>query len=59
MSEGTPKNAGVIVFNSNTQPIALGIAIHTSALRRNALPTVMVIAGQGDLWEYLRDEALI
>lgn len=59
MSEGTPKNAGVIVFNSNSQPIGLGVALQSSVSRRSALPTIMVIARQGDLGEYLRDETLL
>jgi len=59
MTEGTPKNAGVIVYNSNNMPIGLGVALQSSASRRLAAPTIMVVARQGDLGEYLRSESTL
>ena len=59
MSEGTPKNAGVVVYNENDLPIGFGTALQSSVTMRNALPTIMAVARQGDLGEYLRSEMSI
>ncbi|EAY16673.1 protein C43E11.9, putative [Trichomonas vaginalis G3] len=59
MTEGTPKNVGVVVYNHNNLPIGLGVALQDSVQRRLASPTIMVVARQADLGEYLRSESNI
>jgi 60S ribosome subunit biogenesis protein NIP7 len=59
MTEGTPRNAGVIVFNKDNLAIGLGVALQSSVSLRMAMPTIMAVARQGDLGEYLRSENTI
>ena len=59
MTEGTPRNAGIVVYNHNNLPIGLGVALQDSVQRRLAAPTIMVVARQGDLGEYLRSESTL
>jgi 60S ribosome subunit biogenesis protein NIP7 len=59
MTEGTPRNAGVIVFNKDNLAIGLGVALQSSVSLRLAHPTIMAVARQGDLGEYLRGENTI
>jgi 60S ribosome subunit biogenesis protein NIP7 len=59
MTEGTPRNAGVVVFTKQDLPIGLGVALQSSLSLRLAHPTIMAVARQGDLGEYLRGESTI
>ena len=59
ITEGTPRNAGVIIFNPNNLPIGIGVALQSSVQLRLAAPSIMAVANQGDLGEYLRAESQI
>jgi 60S ribosome subunit biogenesis protein NIP7 len=59
MTEGTPRNASVVIFNKDNLAIGLGVALQSSVSLRLAHPTIMAVARQGDLGEYLRSESTI
>lgn len=59
MQEGIQKNVGVLVCNKDDIPIGFGVALQDSISFKTISPTIMVIARQGDLGEYLRSESNI
>lgn len=59
IQEGTPRGAGVVVYNANNMPIGLGIALQSSASLHRCLPTIKAVARIGDIGEYLRSENTI
>lgn len=59
ITEGTPRNAGVVIYNENDTPIGLGVAVQSSVSLRLAAPTIIAVVRQGDLGEYLRSETSI
>lgn len=56
IQEGTPRGAGVVVYNANNMPIGLGVAVQSSNQLHRCLPTIMAVARIGDIGEYLRSE---
>ena len=59
MDVGTPRNAGVVVFNKQDMAIGIGVALQSSVALKSSHPTIMAVARQGDLGEYLRSETSI
>lgn len=59
IQEGTPKGAGVVVYNAKNMPIGLGVALQSSASLHRCLPTIKAVARIADLGEYLRNETAL
>ena len=56
ITEGTPQNAGVVVYNMSDMPLGFGLSARSVADCRKAGPTDVVVLHQADIGMYLRDE---
>ena len=56
IQEGTPKGAGVVIYNPSNMRIGLGVALQSSTSLHRCIPTVTAVARIGDLGEFLRNE---
>ncbi|XP_018025735.1 60S ribosome subunit biogenesis protein NIP7 homolog [Hyalella azteca] len=56
ITDGTPRNAGVIICNSKDVPLGFGVAAKSALECRHAGPVAIVAFHQADLGEYIRDE---
>lgn len=56
ITEGTPANAGVVVFSMSDVPLGFGVTAKGTTDCRKLDPTAMVCLHQADVGEYLRAE---
>ena len=56
MTENTPQNGGVVVFNMLDIPLGFGLAAQSTELTTTIEPTALVLLHQADIGEYLRSE---
>lgn len=56
MTEDTPKNSGVVIYNINDLPLGFGTSGKSTLELNSADPTSTVIFNQADIGEYLRVE---
>ncbi|GKT20157.1 ribosome biogenesis protein NIP7, partial [Aduncisulcus paluster] len=59
MTENTPRNQGVVVYNAGDQPIGFGITARSSSDVSVAEPASIVVLHQEDLGIYIRDEEVV
>jgi len=57
ITEGAPKNAGVVVLNEQDVPIGFGVTARSTEECQSAGVEALVVYHQADVGEYLRDEA--
>merc|ERR1719437_239672 len=57
ITEGAPRNAGVVVMNENDVPIGFGVTAKATAECQSAGAEALVVYHQADVGEYLREEA--
>lgn len=57
ITEGTPKNQGVVVFNEHDVPLGFGVTARSALECRSAGPNDIIVLNQADTGSYLRDEA--
>lgn len=56
ITEDTPSNSGVVVYNMSDVPIGLGTCVKSTDECRKVNPGTVVTVNQGDVGEYLRAE---
>ena len=56
ISEDTPVNAGVVIFNIKDVPLGFGTTAKSAMDLKNAEPNNIVVYNQADIGEYLRVE---
>ncbi|KAF8332388.1 cytosolic large ribosomal subunit protein [Cantharellus anzutake] len=56
ITEDTPENQGVVVFNMKDIPIGFGVTARSTIDTRKLDPTSILVYHQADAGEYLRDE---
>ncbi|CAJ2510155.1 Uu.00g060550.m01.CDS01 [Anthostomella pinea] len=56
MTDETPANVGIVVYEMNDTAIGFGVSARSSAESRKLDPTGIVVFRQADCGEYLRDE---
>ncbi|KAJ8904569.1 hypothetical protein NDN08_001087 [Rhodosorus marinus] len=56
ITENTPQNTGVVVYNMAGTPLGFGVTARTTQEARKAGPTDIIVLHQGDVGEYLRFE---
>ena len=59
ITEGTPANAGVVVFSMADVPLGFGVSARATDDFRKLDPHSIVVLHQSDIGEYLREEAKI
>eukprot|EP00928_Gymnodinium_smaydae_P047346 TRINITY_DN31593_c0_g1_i1.p1 TRINITY_DN31593_c0_g1~~TRINITY_DN31593_c0_g1_i1.p1 ORF type:complete len:181 (-),score=38.37 TRINITY_DN31593_c0_g1_i1:30-572(-) len=57
ITEGAPKNAGVVIFNEQDVPIGFGVTAKSTEECQGAGAEALVVYHQADVGEYLREEA--
>ncbi|KNC49238.1 60S ribosome subunit biogenesis protein NIP7 [Thecamonas trahens ATCC 50062] len=56
ITDGTPKNQGVVVYNMQDVPLGFGTTAYSTSDCRRVDGTAIVCFNQSDVGEYLRDE---
>lgn len=59
VTENTPKNGNVVVYNMAHVPIGFGLMARSTNDCKNAIPTDVVVLNQSDVGEYLRNEGAL
>mmetsp|Transcript_4125 Transcript_4125/g.6626 ORF Transcript_4125/g.6626 Transcript_4125/m.6626 type:complete len:181 (-) Transcript_4125:231-773(-) len=57
ITEGAPKNAGVIILNEQDVPVGFGVTARSTEECQGVGPEALVVYHQCDVGEYLREEA--
>ncbi|OLP92296.1 60S ribosome subunit biogenesis protein NIP7-like [Symbiodinium microadriaticum] len=57
ITEGAPRNAGVVVLNEADVPIGFGVTARSTEECTNLGAEALVVYHQADVGEYLREEA--
>lgn len=56
ITENTPTNAGIVIYNMADVPLGFGITVKSTAECKSLDPTGIVALHQSDCGEYLRSE---
>lgn len=56
ITENTPANAGIVIYNMADVPLGFGITVKSTAECKALDPTAIVALHQSDCGEYLRSE---
>jgi 60S ribosome subunit biogenesis protein NIP7 len=56
ITEDTPGNSGIVVFNVNNVPIGFGVTAKSTLQIKDGDPTSTIVFNQADVGEYLRIE---